>query len=203
MDWHGDKNANASKFYGSHGRRGKKMTGGNSRVTLLRQKHEKMLKQWRRVFLNRFGREPDQYDERASVDGGRIWNEIVAWTGGVTVEIKHSAACKCHMCLKFPTYIGPHKDAATALKVAIEDLKRQEERKRAEEDKREKGQKEWEEKECIKAQCPIPFIILENWSKGLIPLGVVHGAFPALKMTEERMKKLCWAFNLSLPESAQ
>lgn len=205
MHWHKDGKARASEFYGSKGRRGKKMTGGNSRVTLLRQKHEKMLPRWRKAFLKRHGRKPDQYDERASVDGGRIWDEICLWTSnGFVAEVVHNPeTCPCHMCRNHPTYIGPHKNAAEALTVALERLKKDDAAKKAAEDKREAGQKEWEEKECIKAKCPIPFIVLTNWSKGLIPLTVVQAAFPAAQMTQAGIERLCWAFNLSLPGSAQ
>ncbi len=204
MHWHKDGKAKASEFYSQKGRRGKKMTGGNSRVTLLRQKHEKMLKQWRKVFKNRFGREPDQYDERASVDGGRIWNEICAWTGGGPLEFTHNPdTCKCHMCVKHPIYIGPHKNAVEALTIAVERLKKDEEAKKAAEAAREAPQKEWEEKECIKAHCPIPYPIVENWAKGICPLSVLLAAFPDSGLTVEKMKRLCWAFNLKVNDSAQ
>lgn len=174
------------------GTSGKAHVGSNNRVSLLREKFSRLLPRWRKAFVKRFKRAPDEHAERVALDSGRIWDDIQIWeSNGMTAVIPHKGDCTCYMCKKYPLYWGDYADAAAGLRASLDRAKAEAEKKAAEAAEKAARDEQDERASNLRATCPIPQVAMNRLLGGVIQPEAIADLFG---LSEDQVKLFMWAY---------
>jgi len=197
MDYHRDTNANASRFYPSKGRIGKKMTGGSNRTAILRQKMQKELGRWIRLYKKKHGREPNLVEQRFAIDNP-LWleAEIDKVSPKIRVIIKHNSGCACKGCVgERPLSGGTWNDFLIKERERIHLLKIEEARIAKElQDAEDQLHRDAVRRRKIAMDCIVPVAILRRYGSGHVSAGAVRAAFG---ITKKKLDECCWAYGIA------
>jgi hypothetical protein len=199
MDYHRDENANASNFYSRKGRIGKKMTGGSNKLAIRRQKLAPLVRSWVRAYKKKNGCEPSQADQRFAIDNPDwLDRQLTALKAGqIVLRSRHVPDCNCKPCIaNKPMSGGNWLDFHKRETARIETERAAEaQRKQEEEDAYYAELQKNQRIAKVRAECPIPRILLENYATGDVSQDLLIRTFI---VSEDKLKDYCENFGIEI-----